>query len=37
MLIHDGSEAMTIRKEDENKLTASVVEFMRSACHTVGS
>ena len=37
MLMHDGSEAMTIRKADENKLAALVVQFMRSACHTLGS
>jgi hypothetical protein len=37
MLMHDGDEAMTIMKTDENKLAALVVEFMRYACHTVGS
>jgi len=37
MMMHDEGEDMTIRKTDENKLAALVVEFMRSAFHTVGS
>jgi hypothetical protein len=37
MLMNDGSEAMTIRKADENKLIALVVEFTRSTCHTLRS
>lgn len=36
MLMHDRSEAMAIRKADENKLAELVVEFTSSACHTVG-
>jgi hypothetical protein len=37
MLMHDGSEPVTVRKADKKKLAALVVEFMRSARHTVGS